>query len=246
MKDVMSTGIIAAAFLLVFFSSIPSHASPTEAEKVQARLLKAYKSLKSFKEEATITTVTGGKVLKINSTLTFSRPNKVNWKAKGQDAEGKVDIMFCSDGKSLYRYNAVKKEYMRKAALPLSELSSEGFGFDGLILTLLDGKKTSLAAAIGGYEPSSADDGSRLICEGKNKENLIVLALVKETESSREVLKYYIDPATSLLIRMEGDIKNGKQQASIKASLRYAEIGSSFNSSVFRFTPPGGAREKGR
>lgn len=246
MKDAMSTGIIAAAFLLVFFSSIPSHTSPSKAEEVQARLLKTYKNLKSFKEEASITTVTGGKVMKITSTLTFSRPNKVSWKAKGQDAEGKVDIMFCSDGKSLYRYNAVRKEYMRKAALPLSELSAEGFGFDGLILTLLDGKKTTLAAALGGYKPSPADDGNRLIYEGKNKENLIVLTLVRETESSKEVLKYYIDPATSLLRRMEADMRSGKQQATIKANLRYTGIGSTFNNSVFRFTPPGGAREKGR
>lgn len=246
MKYAMSTEIIAAALLLVFFSSIPSHASPTEAEKVQARLLKTYKSLKSFKEEASLTVMTGGKVMKTKSTLVFSRPNKVSWKAKGEDAEGKVDGMLCCDGKSLYRYNAVRKEYMRKAALPLSELSSEGFGFDGLILTLLDGKKTSLAAALGGYKPSSADDGNRLIYEGKNKENLIVLTVIRETESSKEILKYYIDPVTSLLRRMEGDMRSGKQQAIIKANLRYADIGSSFNNSVFKFAPPGGAREKGR
>jgi|GEM_PF-1586281 len=246
MKDALSTGVIAAAFFLVFFVNIPCHASPLKAEEVQAKLLKAYKNLKSFKEEVVITTVTGGKVLKIKSALTFSRPNKVNWKAKGQDAEGKVDITFCSDGKSLYRYNVVKKEYMRKGALSLSELSSEGFGFDSFILTLLDGKKTSLAAAIGGYEPSSADNGSRLSCEGKNKENLIVLTLVKETESNREVLKYYIDPATFLLSRMEGDMKNGKQKATVKASLRYTDIGKTFDNGIFRFAPPAGAREKGR
>ncbi len=235
MKNAITTVMVTAAFLLALFSSLSSYAAKPKAEEVLAKLVKSYKNLKSFREEISLTMVSGGKEMKQASTLIFSRPNKVSWKIKGEDAEGKRDIVMCSDGKYLFKYNALKKEYTKKAA-PSSpaEMSSQGFGFDCLILNMLDGGKKYLVT-----------EDSRLQYRGRNGDNLIILATVKGSGDNEEVTAFYIDPDKFLLRRMDGEMKNNGRKVTIKVYFRYTGLGSSFNDRLFRFTPPAGAREKG-
>lgn len=236
MKDAMSTVVITAVFLLAFFSSVPSCAAEPKAEEVLAKLVKSYKSLKSFREEMSLTMMSGGKEMKQKSTLVFSRPNKVSWKIKGEDAEGAHEIIMCSDGKSLCKYDVLKKEYTRKSAPSSpSGLSSEGFGFESLILGLLDGDTKSLV-----------NEESRLVYKGKSRDGLVVLSVVSGSGDTEEVNSYLVDPATFLLRGMKGDMTNDGKKVTVEVTLRYNGLGSPLNESLFRFTPPKGVREKGR
>jgi len=228
--------IITAAFVFALFTALSARASEMNAEDVLTKTVSAYKGIRSFQEDISLTLTSGSKVMKQVSTFIFSRPNKASWKAKGEDAEGKQDIVICCDGKTLVRYNALKKEYSKmKAPGSPSAMRVQGFGFDSTILGLLDGERESLVSGEG-----------RLVCKGRDRDNCIVLLFSGGSGSSSETITYHIDPSTYLLRRLESEIVEGQKRSVINAEFRYSAVGSSLNESLFRFTPPAGAKEKGR
>ncbi|MGV8125403.1 MAG: outer membrane lipoprotein carrier protein LolA [Candidatus Xenobiia bacterium LiM19] len=231
-----AAAIIAAAFVFALFTTLFTQASEMSADDVVTKTVSTYKGIRSFRENISITLTSGSKVMKQVSSFIFSRPNKASWKAKGEDAEGKQHIVICCDGKTLVRYNVLKKEYSKmKAPASPSAMRVQGFGFDSTILGLLDGERESIVSGEG-----------RLICKGRDRENCIVLLFSGGSGSISETITYHIDPSTYLLRRLESEIMEGQKKIVINAEFRYSGVGSSLNESLFRFTPPAGAKEKGR
>jgi len=231
-----AAAVIAAAFLFALFTTLFTQASEMNADDVVTKTLSAYKGIASFREDVNLTITSGGKVMKQAGTFIFSRPNKARWKVKGEDAEGKQDILICCDGKTLVKYNALKKEYSKmKAPLTPLAMREQGFGIDAMILGLLDGERESLVSGEG-----------RLICKGSDKDGLIILLFSGGSESEGGTITYHIDPATYLLRRMEAKMYRDEKKGILKADFRYSGVDSSSDEKLFRFTPPAGAKEKGR
>ncbi len=241
---------------LCFLMSIEDIARAEEnnennAEAYLKKISSAYKELKTFYSEGTMTisTQVGEKsnTITIPITLAFERPNKF----KIQFDHSGMGVTVVSDGKTMYTFLPGLDQYKKTSAPE----TMEDFTPDAFV-------KGNLEQSIAGHMIVSDDPLKDILNNAQSVEkdpdgelNEKKHAIVRILNKDKSVMSLYIDPSTSLLRQVVTDLSEflkaripeeqapSELEAEIKEHYELIKAGEAIEPEVFTFIPPEDARE---
>lgn len=224
-----------ALLLLLTSTAWSAPRKQSDADMVWQSVVEAYQKITSFRVVTRVNLQRGALQAEQQTTTVFARPTLVWWHARGDTAEGRVEMYIICDGEKIYR---CRNKQTRAGAAPttLTALAAYGFGNDNILLMLLDGNAT---AVLKQFKVDRVHSHGRMEKEDKSVCEVIGLGDRHRDQETR----LWIDPNTRLISRVETKMRSKGQDYLVTTDLEYSNMGSRFERSQFKL-PPGYDTEK--